>query len=84
MAQGLNELKPGQHTDLGLIVQGGLFNTLVRALQGFGLADAFAELAIPTLILNVTRCLNKLPTSVQANALFWSSKKDSPNTLSKR
>jgi indolepyruvate ferredoxin oxidoreductase alpha subunit len=54
VAHGLNELKPGQHTDLGLIVQGGLFNTLVRALQGFGLADAFAELAIPTLILNVT------------------------------
>ena len=51
---GLNELRAGAHQDLGLIVQGGLFNTLVRALQQFGLADAFGELQIPTLVLNVT------------------------------
>jgi indolepyruvate ferredoxin oxidoreductase alpha subunit len=51
---GLNELLPGRHDDLGLIVQGGLTNTLVRALQQFGLADAFGELDIPTLVLNVT------------------------------
>ena len=51
---GLNELLPGQHDDLGLIVQGGLTNTLVRALQQFGLADAFGGLDIPTLVLNVT------------------------------
>ncbi|MBK6927076.1 MAG: indolepyruvate ferredoxin oxidoreductase subunit alpha [Comamonadaceae bacterium] len=51
---GLNELLPGKHDDLGLIVQGGLTNTLVRALQQFGLADAFGELDIPTLVLNVT------------------------------
>ncbi len=54
VAHGLNELRVGTHQDLGLIVQGGLFNTLVRSLQAFGLADAFGELAIPTLILNVT------------------------------
>ncbi len=54
LAHGLNELRVGTHQDLGLIVQGGLFNTLVRSLQAFGLADAFGELAIPTLILNVT------------------------------
>ena len=52
---GLNELRAGhRHPGLGLIVQGGLFNTLVRALQAFGLADAFGELALPTLVLNVT------------------------------
>lgn len=51
---GLNELRPGKMDELGLIVQGGLYNTLVRALQQFGLADAFGELAIPTLVLNVT------------------------------
>jgi indolepyruvate ferredoxin oxidoreductase alpha subunit len=50
----LNDLLPGKHEDLGLIVQGGLTNTLVRALQQFGLADAFGELDIPTLVLNVT------------------------------
>ncbi len=51
---GLNELRPGRVAELGLIVQGGIYNTLVRALQQFGLADAFGELDIPTLVLNVT------------------------------
>jgi len=50
----LNELHAGKLSDLGLIVQGGLYNTLVRALQQFGLADAFGELDVPTLVLNVT------------------------------
>ncbi|MDZ4127691.1 MAG: thiamine pyrophosphate-dependent enzyme, partial [Hydrogenophaga sp.] len=50
----LNELFDGEHQDLGLIVQGGLYNTLIRALQQFGLADAFGQTAIPMLVLNVT------------------------------
>ncbi|MBL0946107.1 MAG: indolepyruvate ferredoxin oxidoreductase subunit alpha [Hydrogenophaga sp.] len=51
---GLNELFDGEHKDLGLIVQGGLYNTLIRALQQFGLADAFGDSRIPLLVLNVT------------------------------
>lgn len=51
---GLNELFEGTHKDLGLIVQGGLYNTLVRALQQFGLADAFGQSSLPLLVLNVT------------------------------
>ena len=51
---GLNELFDGEHQDLGLIVQGGLYNTLIRSLQQFGLADAFGEAKIPMLVLNVT------------------------------
>ncbi|HSX94268.1 MAG TPA: indolepyruvate ferredoxin oxidoreductase subunit alpha [Hydrogenophaga sp.] len=51
---GLNELFGGEHADLGLIVQGGLYNTLIRSLQQFGLADAFGEAKIPMLVLNVT------------------------------
>ncbi|MEI7737839.1 MAG: indolepyruvate ferredoxin oxidoreductase subunit alpha [Betaproteobacteria bacterium] len=50
----LNELKDGRHQQLGLIVQGGLYNTLIKSLQLFGLADEFGETDIPTLILNVT------------------------------
>ncbi|NIM42647.1 MAG: indolepyruvate ferredoxin oxidoreductase [Hydrogenophaga sp.] len=50
----LNELFDGEHQDLGLIVQGGLYNTLIRSLQQFGLADAFGESRIPMLVLNVT------------------------------
>ncbi len=51
---GLNELFAGEHKDLGLIVQGGLYNTLIRALQQFGLADTFGDTKIPMLVLNVT------------------------------
>jgi len=50
----LNEHVDGAHRDVGLIVQGGLYNTLVRALQQLGLADAFGETALPMLVLNVT------------------------------
>ncbi|AMO22391.1 indolepyruvate ferredoxin oxidoreductase subunit alpha [Ramlibacter solisilvae] len=51
---GLNELMPGRREDLGIIVQGGLHNALIRALQQLGLADAFGESEIPLLVLNVT------------------------------
>ena len=52
--QRLNELFPGSRDDVGFIVQGGLYNSLIRALQQFGLADAFGEAGIPILVLNVT------------------------------
>ena len=51
----LNEHFEGStHKDLGLIVQGGLYNTLIRALQQFELADAFGECSLSILVLNVT------------------------------
>jgi indolepyruvate ferredoxin oxidoreductase, alpha subunit len=52
--QQLNELLPGKHQNLGIIVQGGLYNALVRSLQRLGLADAFGDSDIPLLVLNVT------------------------------
>jgi indolepyruvate ferredoxin oxidoreductase alpha subunit len=52
--QKLNELFPGRHADLGIIVQGGIYNALIRSLQQLGLADAFGETDIPILCLNVT------------------------------
>jgi len=51
---GLNETLPGTRADLGIVVQGGLYNALLRSLQLAGLADAFGESAIPLLVLNVT------------------------------
>jgi indolepyruvate ferredoxin oxidoreductase alpha subunit len=50
----LNELFGGQHEDLGIIVQGGIYNSLIRSLQQLGLADAFGNSDIPLLVLNVT------------------------------
>jgi indolepyruvate ferredoxin oxidoreductase alpha subunit len=51
---GLNERFDGEHGRVGLIVQGGLYNSLQRALQRLGLADAFGNADIPLLVLNVT------------------------------
>ncbi|NDF79822.1 MAG: indolepyruvate ferredoxin oxidoreductase subunit alpha, partial [Betaproteobacteria bacterium] len=42
------------HADLGLVVQGGLYNTLIRALQQFDLSDAFGVSRLSILVLNVT------------------------------
>ncbi|WP_332813376.1 indolepyruvate ferredoxin oxidoreductase subunit alpha [Ramlibacter sp.] len=51
---GLNEMMPGKRQDIGIVVQGGLYNALVRSLQQLGLADAFGHSEIPLLVLNVT------------------------------
>ena len=50
---GLNEIFDGSRRDLGIIVPGGLHNSLVRALQQFDLADAFGASGVPILALNV-------------------------------
>ena len=53
-AHGLNEVFDGARRDVGLVVQGGLYNSLIRTLQQLGLADAFGVSALPILVLNVT------------------------------
>jgi len=49
----LNELFEGPRSELGIVVQGGLYNNLIRALQTLGLADSFGDTQIPILNLNV-------------------------------
>jgi indolepyruvate ferredoxin oxidoreductase alpha subunit len=49
----LNEVFPGPREDLGIVVLGGLWNSLARALAQFGLADAFGATTVPVLVLNV-------------------------------
>ena len=53
-ANGLNEVFDGDVDDIGIIVQGGLYNTLMRGLAQFGLADVFGVSRLPILVLNVT------------------------------
>jgi len=55
--QGLNELLPGEREDLGIIVQGGIANVLLRGLDRLGMSDAFGTVKVPTLVLNVTHPL---------------------------
>jgi indolepyruvate ferredoxin oxidoreductase alpha subunit len=49
----LNEKFEGTETGLGIIVQGGLYNGLMRSLRTLGLADAFGASRLPILALNV-------------------------------
>ena len=53
-AKGMNEVIAGDLDEVGVIVQGGHTNTLLRALSRLGLADAFGASRIPVLVLNVT------------------------------
>jgi len=50
----LNEFTEGDIKDIGLILQGGLYNGVIRALQLLGLADHFGNSRIPLYIMNVT------------------------------
>ncbi len=63
-SHGLNERFDGARDDIGIILQGGLYNTVIRALQQLGLADAFGASDIPILCLNVTYPL--LPDEIEA------------------
>ena len=50
---GLNEVFDGSQGDVGLIVQGGLYNALIRALTELGLADGSGQCDLPIMALNV-------------------------------
>lgn len=54
---GLNEVFDGELSNIGIIVQGGLYNGLIRRLAEMGLADAFGETKVPLMVLNVTHPL---------------------------
>ena len=51
--RGLNEVL-GPHADFGIVVQGGMYNGLIRALQRLGLADIYGATSVPIYVLNVT------------------------------
>jgi indolepyruvate ferredoxin oxidoreductase alpha subunit len=49
----LNETIAGDVADIGIIVMGGLTNSVLRALERLGLADVYGASRIPLLVLNV-------------------------------
>ena len=52
--KGLNEHFGPADGKVGIIVQGGMYNGLIRALQRLGLADIYGETDVPVYVLNVT------------------------------
>jgi indolepyruvate ferredoxin oxidoreductase alpha subunit len=53
-ARQLNELLDGEAADIGIVLQGGLYNNVLRALELLGCADTFGTSRIPLYVLNVT------------------------------
>ncbi|WP_342358979.1 indolepyruvate ferredoxin oxidoreductase subunit alpha [Terrarubrum flagellatum] len=49
----LNEMFDGDLSEIGLVMQGGMYNNTMRALELGGLADAFGQSRIPLYVLNV-------------------------------
>lgn len=50
----INELFADGSEDFGIVMQGGLYNTVIRSLQLLGLSDVYGNSKIPLYILNVT------------------------------
>jgi indolepyruvate ferredoxin oxidoreductase, alpha subunit len=51
---GLNEVLGAGTADVGIIVQGGVYNTLNRAMELLGCSDAFGNAQVPVYVMNVT------------------------------
>ena len=50
----LNEFFGPPNADVGIVTQGGMYNSVMRALQQLGLADVYGETSVPIYVLNVT------------------------------
>lgn len=50
----LNEWMGPDDGKVGIIMQGGMYNNVIRALQYLGLSDAYANTQVPLYIMNVT------------------------------
>lgn len=50
----LNEFFDGDLADIGIVMQGGMYNTALRALELMGLADVLGHSRVPLYVMNVT------------------------------
>src|SRR6202034_4506801 len=75
----LNEFFGPQDADVGIITQGGMYNSVMRSLQQLGLADVYGETSVPIYCLNVT-----YPLIDDEVAAFAANKRASRNSSSRR
>ncbi|MGB7258740.1 MAG: indolepyruvate ferredoxin oxidoreductase subunit alpha [Pseudolabrys sp.] len=50
----LNETFAGDLKNIGIVLQGGMYNGVIRALRDIGLADIWGETRVPLYVMNVT------------------------------
>ena len=48
----INEVRDGTASDIGIVMQGGMYNHVIAALRALGLADTFGNSDIPLYVLN--------------------------------
>src|SRR5437899_7907696 len=53
-SRGMNETFEGDIDDIGIIMQGGMYNGVITALREAGLADIWGETRVPLYVMNVT------------------------------
>ncbi len=83
----LNEVLPGDIDDVGIIVMGGLTNSVLRALARLDLADIFGDDARSRSMCSTSSirwCLRRCARSAPASAPCWWSRKARPTTSSSR
>ncbi len=68
--KGLNEFFGPEGGKFGVVVQGGMYNGVIRALQRLGLADLTGETQVPLYVMNVTWPM------VASEFLGWAQGKD--------
>jgi indolepyruvate ferredoxin oxidoreductase alpha subunit len=51
--RGLNEFFAEDAADVGIVLQGGLYNSTLRALERLGLADVYGRSRVPLYVMNV-------------------------------
>jgi indolepyruvate ferredoxin oxidoreductase alpha subunit len=52
--RGLNERFGPDRAPVGIVLQGGMYNGVIRALQRLGLADLYGQTEVPLYVMNVT------------------------------
>ena len=50
----INEFFDGEAKDVGIVMQGGMYNSVLRAMEIMGLADVYGNSRIPLYVLNAT------------------------------
>ncbi|TIP31979.1 MAG: indolepyruvate ferredoxin oxidoreductase, partial [Mesorhizobium sp.] len=48
----INEMFGPDHGSVGIVMQGGMYNSVIRALQRLGLADTYGDTDVPLYVLN--------------------------------
>jgi indolepyruvate ferredoxin oxidoreductase, alpha subunit len=85
--RGLNEFFSaavvGSAADIGIIVQGGSYNTLLRAMERLGLADVYGHSRVPLYVMNVAYPLidSELTRFCAGKRAVWVVEEGQPNFI---